>query len=80
MTKFHNVCARAENPKTQKVSWPQIGTIIQTDEGKMYFKLNTSPNELFHCFLNEPKNEQGQTQQPAQQPAQAPQNTEQAPF
>jgi len=74
MTEFYNVCGRSENPKTKKVNWPQIGSIIKKDDGKMYFKLNTNPDQLFHCFLQEPKNieQQPAPQQSAPAPTEAP--------
>jgi len=63
MTKFYNVCSRSENPNTKKVNWLKFGTVIQKDDEKMYLKLNMLPDQLFHCFLNEPKQQNLQASQ-----------------
>jgi hypothetical protein len=64
-TKFFNICRKEEyetKSGDKKTSWPQVGRLIQGEDGKMSITLNMIPGK-FYVFEQEAK--QGGNRPPA---------------
>lgn len=46
----------------EKTSWNEVGKIIEGKNGKTYIKLNMFPNQLFHVFDSEPRQQRDRTE------------------
>ena len=59
-----NIVAREEYESNgeQKVSWLQIGKLIEKEDGKQYVKLNIMPGQICYVFDQKEKAEGGQQQ------------------
>jgi hypothetical protein len=57
--KVYNICSRETYVKDgqEKATYPQVGKLIEKDDGKMFIKLNMFPNQVFGVFEPKPKEE-----------------------